>query len=190
LGLTEELLLQQLLRGNEQAFKVLVDTYKNMVYNTVLGFIQQREDAEDITQNVFIKVFETVGGFKKQSKLSTWIYRISVNESLDFIRSRNRKKHWAVVTSLFSANNELLHQVGHNDHPGIITENKEKAAILFNAINKLPDKQKTAFLLQKTQDRSQHEIADIMQLSEGAVESLLIRAKTSLKKLLINYYSA
>ena len=167
----------------------MVDTYKNMVLNTVLGFIQNRDDAEDITQNVFVKVFETVHSFKQQSKLSTWLYRISVNESLDFIRSKNRKKRWAVITSLFGSNNELLHQHAHFDHPGVIAENKEKAAILFNAINKLPDKQKTAFLLQKTQDCSQQRIAEIMQLNEGAVESLLTRAKANLKKLLINYYS-
>lgn len=161
-----------------------------MVFNTVLGFIQNTEDAEDITQNVFIKVFETVASFKQQSKLSTWIYRISVNESLDFIRSRKRKKRWAVITSLFGADNELLYQASHNDHPGIIIENKEKATILFKAINQLPNKQKTAFLLQKTQDCSQQRIAEIMQMSVGAVESLLTRAKANLKKLLINYYSS
>jgi RNA polymerase sigma factor (sigma-70 family) len=187
--LTEEQLLHDLLLGNEKAFRLLVDTYKNMVFNTVLGFIQNRDDAEDVTQNVFIRVFETVNSFKQQSKLSTWIYRISVNESLDFIRSKNRKKRWAVITSLFGSNNELLHQAGHNDHPGIITENKEKAAILFEAINKLPDKQKTAFLLQKVQDCSQQKIAEIMALNEGAVESLLTRAKANLKKMLINYYT-
>jgi RNA polymerase sigma factor (sigma-70 family) len=188
--LTDEQLLQDLLRGNQKAYKLLVDTYKNMVLNTVLGFIQNVDDAEDITQNVFIRFFETIGSFRQQCKLSTWIYRISVNESLDFIRSKNRKKRWAVITSLFGNDNELLHQAGHNDHPGVIAENKEKAAILFKAINKLPDKQKTAFILQKTQDCSQQKIAEIMQLSEGAVESLLTRAKANLKKQLINYYSA
>ncbi|RKR85600.1 RNA polymerase sigma-70 factor (ECF subfamily) [Mucilaginibacter gracilis] len=188
--MTEEQLLQNLFRGDEKAFRLLVDTYKNMVFNTVLGFIQNRNDAEDVTQNVFIKVFETISSFKQQSKLSTWIYRLSVNESLDFIRAKNRKKRWAVVTSLFGNDNELLHQVAHTEHPGVIAENKETATILFKAINKLPDKQKTAFLLQKTQDCSQQKIAEIMQLSEGAVESLLTRAKANLKKLLINYYSA
>jgi RNA polymerase sigma factor (sigma-70 family) len=188
--LTEQQLLQDLLRGDEKAFRLLVDTYKNRVFNTVLGFIQQTDDAEDITQNVFIKIFETINSFKQQSKLSTWIYRITVNESLDFIRHKNRKKRWAIITSLFGSNNELLYQQVDADHPGILTENKEKAAILFKAINQLPDKQKTAFLLQKTQDCSQHKIAEIMQLSEGAVESLLTRAKTNLKKLLVNYYSA
>lgn len=168
----------------------MVDTHKNRVYNTVLGFIRHADDAEDITQNVFIKIFETAGSFKQQSKLSTWIYRISVNESLDFIRHKNRKKRWAVITSLFDSDNELLHQQADTDHPGVLAENKEKAQILFSALDKLPEKQKTAFLLQKTQDCSQQKIAEIMQISEGAVESLLTRAKANLKKLLVNYYTA
>ena len=75
-------------------------------------------------------------------------------------------------------------------HPGVLTENKEQAAILFKAINQLPEKQKTAFMLQKIQDMSQQNIAEIMELSEGAVESLLMRAKANLKKLLSNYYSS
>lgn len=187
--MTEQQLLQALIQGDEKAFRLLVDTYKNRVYNTVLGFVRHPGDAEDITQEVFIKVFETVATFKQQSKLSTWVYRISVNQSLDFIRHKNRKKRWAMVTSLFGSNDELLHNPADYVHPGIIAEDKEKAAILFKAIDKLPDKQKAAFLLQKTQDCSQHKIAEIMELSEGAVESLLTRAKTNLKKLLVNYYS-
>lgn len=161
-----------------------------MVYNTVLGFIQQADDAEDLTQNVFIKVFESINNFDSRSKLSTWIYRISVNESLDFIRRRNRKKRWAVVTGLFSTENELLYQHADLNHPGVLMENKERTNILFKAINLLPEKQRTAFLLQKTQERSQREIAEIMQLSEGAVEALLVRAKVNLKKSLLNYYVA
>ena len=188
--LTEPLLLQHLLQGDEKAFKLLVDTHKNMVYNTVLGFIQHADDADDVTQNVFIKVFETISSFKEQSKLSTWIYRVSVNESLDFIRHKNRKRRWAMITNLFNNNNEPLYQQADPAHPGVLMENKEKAAVLFKAINQLPDKQKTAFLLQKTQDCTQQQIAEIMLLSEGAVESLLTRAKANLKKLLISYYSA
>lgn len=168
----------------------MVDIHKNRVYNTVLGFIRHTSDAEDVTQNVFIKIFETAGSFKQQSKLSTWIYRISVNESLDFIRHRNRKKRWAVITNLFGSDNELLYQETDNEHPGVLTENKEKAQILFKAIDRLPQQQKTAFLLQKTQDCTQQQIAEIMQISEGAVESLLTRAKANLKKLLINYYTS
>jgi RNA polymerase sigma factor (sigma-70 family) len=187
--LTEQELISGLLKGDENAFKAVVHTYKNMVYNTVLGFVQQTADAEDITQEVFIKVYENIGQFKQQAKLSTWIYRISITQAMDFLRYRNRKKRGGFLLSLFGSNQELLYEPADFDHPGVLTENKEQAAILFAAINKLSEKQKTAFLLQKTQDQSQQQIAEIMQLSQGAVESLLSRGKANLKKLLANYYA-
>ena len=161
-----------------------------MVYNTVLGFVQHMHDAEDVTQDVFIKVYENIGRFKQQSKLSTWIYRISITQAIDFMRHKNRKKRAGFLSSLFGANNELLHEPVDFIHPGVLAENKERSAILFKAINQLPEKQQTAFILQKVQDLSQQKIAEIMQLNEGAVESLLMRAKGNLKKLLINYYSS
>jgi RNA polymerase sigma factor (sigma-70 family) len=188
--LTEQELIALMLKGDENAFKTVVDTYKKMVYNTVLGFVQNLHDAEDVTQDVFIKVFENIGNFKQQSKLSTWIYRISITQAIDFTRHRSRKKRAGFLSSLFGANNELLHEPVDFAHPGVLAENKEQAAILFNAINKLPENQKTAFILQKVQDMSQQKIAEVMQLKEGAVESLLMRAKGNLKKLLINYYSS
>ena len=181
-------LINALRKGDQKAFKLLVDTYKKSVFNTVLGFVQHLENAEDVTQDVFVKVFETIGSFKGQSKLGTWIYRISINQALDFIRQANRKKRLARITSLFGADNEVLHEPGDFYHPGVIMEQRENAAILFRAINQLPDKQKTAFLLQKTEDCNQQKIAGIMQMNEGAVESLLTRARVNLKKTLINYY--
>ncbi|RZA02572.1 MAG: RNA polymerase sigma factor [Sphingobacteriaceae bacterium] len=188
--MTEQELIACLLKGDESAFKNLINTYKKMVYNTVLGFVQNIEDAEDVTQDVFIRVYEGIGKFKQQCKLSTWIYRIAITQSADFIRHKNRKKRFGFLTSLFGDNNELLHDPADFVHPGILAENKEQSVILFNAINQLPEKQKTAFLLQKVQDLSQQKIAEIMELKEGAVESLLMRAKGNLKKLLINYYSS
>ena len=186
----EQELIACLIKGDANAFKTIVDTYKKMVYNTVLGFVQNMEDAEDVTQDVFIKVYENIGGFKQQCKLSTWIYRISITQATDFIRHKKRKKRAGFLSSLFGLNNELLHDPPDFIHPGVLAENKEQAAILFKAINQLPEKQKTAFMLQKLQDMSQQKIAEVMELNEGAVESLLMRAKGNLKKLLINYYSS
>jgi RNA polymerase sigma factor (sigma-70 family) len=188
--LDEQDLVTRLLKTDQTAFKTLVDTYKKMVYNTVLAFVQNTADAEDVTQDVFIKVYENIGKFKQQSKLGTWIYRISITQATDFIRYKKRKKRAGFLVSLFGDNQELLHDPADFIHPGILTENKERSVILFQAINKLPDNQKTAFLLQKVQDCSQQKIAEIMQLNEGAVESLLMRAKSNLKKLLFNYYSS
>jgi RNA polymerase sigma factor (sigma-70 family) len=188
--LTEQELIAGLLKGDENAFKTVVDTYKNMVYNTVLGFLQNTNDAEDITQDVFIKIYENIGGFKQQAKLSTWIYRISITQAMDFIRYRNRQKRGGFILSLFGTNQEMLYDPPDFVHPGVLAENKEQSAILFKAINQLPENQKTAFILQKVQDKGQREIAEIMQISEGAVESLLSRAKANLKKLLFNYYKS
>ena len=179
-----------MLKGDESAFKWVVDTYKNMVYNTVLGFLQNTADAEDVTQDVFIKMYENISGFKQQAKLSTWLYRISITQAMDFIRYRNRKKRGGFILSLFGNNQELVYEPPDFDHPGVLTENKEQSAIVFKAINQLPENQKTAFVLQKLQDCSQQRIAEIMQISEGAVESLLSRAKGNLKKTLFNYYSS
>ena len=186
--MTEQELIAGLLNRDENAFKTVVDTYKNMVYNTVLGFLQNTGDAEDVTQDVFIKVYENIGSFKQQAKLSTWIYRISISQATDMLRYRNRKKRGGFILSLFGNNQEVLYEPPDFVHPGVLAENKEQSAILFKAINRLPENQKTAFLLQKLQDKSQREIAEIMQINEGAVESLLSRAKANLKKLLFNYY--
>lgn len=161
-----------------------------MVYNTVLGFLQNTVDAEDVTQDVFIKLYENIGSFKQQAKLSTWLYRISITQAMDLLRYRNRKKRGGFMVSLFGNNQELLYEPPDFEHPGVLTENREQAGILFKAINKLPENQKTAFLLQKMQDCSQQKIAEIMQMSEGAVESLLSRAKANLKKSLANYYAS
>ncbi|MES2274398.1 MAG: RNA polymerase sigma factor [Bacteroidota bacterium] len=188
--MTEQELIAGLLKGDENAFKTVVDTYKNMVYNTVLGFLQNTDDAEDVSQDVFIKIYENIGSFKHQAKLSTWIYRISITQAMDFIRHRNRKKRGGFILSLFGSKQELLYDPPDFVHPGVLAEHKEQSAILFKAINQLPENQKTAFILQKVQDKGQREIAEIMQISEGAVESLLSRAKANLKKLLFNYYQS
>jgi RNA polymerase sigma factor (sigma-70 family) len=188
--LSDSELVTAIAKGDQKAFKLLVDTYKKSVFNTVLGFVQDMENTEELTQDVFIKIYNSIGRFNNQAKLSTWIYRVSVNQAIDFVRKTKRKKRLAIITSLFNSENEALHQPANFEHPGVVLENKEKAAILFKAIDRLPDKQKTAFLLQKIENCSQQKIAEIMQLNEGAVESILTRAKTNLKKLLINYYSS
>jgi RNA polymerase sigma factor (sigma-70 family) len=147
------------------------------------------EDAEDITQEVFIEVFHSLHLFKEQSALSTWIYRIAVNKSLDFLKAKKRKKRFAFLTQLFHPETgEVLHEVSHFDHPGVALENKERSQILFGAIKNLPENQKTAFVLFKIEGFPQKEIARIMNLSEKAVESLIQRAKENLKRSLGNIY--
>ena len=177
----EHELIELLQEGNEAAFKIMVDRWQNMVYNTALGMLQNERDAEDIAQEVFVQVFESIGGFKRESKFSTWIYRITVTKSLDSIRKKNRKKRFGFIYSLYGDNNEVRYEVPEFTHPGVVTEQKEDAAFLFKAIQKLPDNQKVAFVLNKMEMLSYKEIGDIMRLKPGAVDSLLQRAKKNLR---------
>ena len=145
--------------------------------------------SEDITQEVFIQVYHSVAQFKGDSKVSTWLYRITVTKSLDFLRSKKRKKRFAFIQSLFGADsNEPLVEQASFVHPGVQLENKETAAILFRAVDKLPENQKTAFTLHKVEGLSYQEVAEVMEVSLSSVESLLFRAKSNLQSYLKDYY--
>jgi RNA polymerase sigma factor (sigma-70 family) len=179
------LLLQQ---GDESAFKKLVDEWQNMVYNTAIGIVQNEDDADDITQEVFIQVYQSVSSFKGESKFSTWLYRVTVSKALDHEKKKKRKKRFGFVQSLFGADGEeQVHAVEFN-HPGVQMEKKEKAGELFSALKQLPEKQRIAFTLHKLEGQSYQQVAEIMNTTLYAVESLMSRAKTNLKKELKKYY--
>jgi len=180
--LDEKTLVEQLKQGDQNAFKLIVTTWQDMVYNTALGILQSPEDAEDVAQEVFVQVFESIHNFKGESKLSTWLYRITTSKALDHIRRKKRKKRFAFVQQLFGENNEATVTVPDFHHPGVVLDNKEKAAKLFKAIEKLPDNQRVAFVLNKVEGLSYQEIAEVMNTSVSSVESLLHRAKSNLRK--------
>jgi len=182
--LTEQELIQQLKEGDEAAFKYLVDTYKDRVFNTAIGIVQNAEDAEDVTQEVFIQVYRSIQNFKGESKLSTWLYRIATTRALDLLRSRKSKKRFGLLQRLFGEENEPVFELPDFNHPGVALDRKENAARLFKAINQLPENQKVAFTLHKIEDLSYQEISEIMKTSLPAVESLMHRAKQNLKKIL------
>lgn len=182
-------LIALLKQKDRAAFKEIVDTWQDMVYNTALGILQNAEDAEDVTQEVFIQVFESVTSFKEESKFSTWIYRITVSKAMDHIRKKKRKKRFAFIQSLYGKNDQPVIDPPDFFHPGVSIENKENAAVLFKAINQLPPNQKMAFTLNKVEGLSYIEIGEIMKLSVSAVDALLHRAKGNLKKILKEYYA-
>ncbi|CAH0997643.1 RNA polymerase sigma-H factor [Emticicia aquatica] len=184
----EKQLITDLQNGSENAFRCLVELFQNKVYNTVLSIVQHSEEAEDISQEVFIEVYESVKKFRGDSKLSTWIYRISTTKALEAHRKRKASKRFAFLTSLFGENDEIIHHPTTFEHPGILLENKERAKLLFKHIDQLPDNQKIAFTLCNIEGLSYQEITEIMQLSLSSVESLLFRAKTNLRKSLKDFY--
>jgi RNA polymerase sigma factor (sigma-70 family) len=184
----ERELIALLKKKDRKAFKIIVEAWQDMVYNTALGLLQNAEDAEDTAQEVFIQVYDSIPTFKEESKFSTWLYRITVTKSLDLIRKKKRKKRFAFVQSLYGKNNELVNDPSDFFHPGVKLENKENAVVLFKAVEKLPANQKTAFILNKTEGLSYGEISEIIKLSGSAVDALLQRAKKNLQTHLKEYY--
>jgi RNA polymerase sigma-70 factor, ECF subfamily len=179
-------LIQEIKKGNKNAFKDFVDTHKKFVINICYKFVNNIDDANDIAQEVFIETYRTIDKFRGDSKISTWLYRISTNRSLNFLR--DNKKYYS--SESYSRDTGYIDNVSSDSSsdPEQNIINNEKAEILDKAINSLPDKQKAAFILNKKDDLTTAEISIILGLSAKAVESLIIRAKKNLQKLLVNYY--
>jgi RNA polymerase sigma factor (sigma-70 family) len=166
------------------AFDEIYFEHHKMVFNLALQYVQNKEDAEEITQDVFVKIHKNLDSFNYNSNLKTWIYRITINQSLDFIKSKNAKKR-NFLALFFSSNDEseAIENINFN-HPGVLLEDKEACSLIFAAINKLPDTQKTALILLKIEHKSQKETAEIMNMKVKALESLYFRAKKNLEILL------
>ncbi len=164
------------------SFRSVYEEFKDLVYNLSLQYVHNTDDAQDLTQEVFVKIHDHLPRYDPSaSSLKTWIYRITVNHSLDFLKAKKSKKRFAFITSLFSSSeHEEDIDPGHFDHPGVLLEDKEEVEFLFTLIDALPDKQRTALILTKIEDRSQKEAAEIMEISPKALESLVQRAKQSI----------
>lgn len=182
--------IEQLKNQTREAYSKLLDDFQQKIFATCISFVPNREDAEDIAQDVFVEVFKSIKKFKGDSSLSTWMYRITTNKCLEFIRKRNTKKRFAFLQSLTGPDFEIdkTNFFTEMNHPGVILENKEQNETLFLAINNLPEAQRVAFTLNKVDGKSYQEVSDIMEKSLSSVESLLFRAKKNLQKTLENYY--
>lgn len=170
-------LIHRILKGNQQDYTVLIKQYQQNVFRTAMGLLHSKEDAEEVTQDVFVKVYQSLSSFNGKSTFSTWLYRITVNTCLNFLRKKKRKNFWIGLS-------DILQIPSKDKQPEtIITERSEKA-VIQHAIDSLPEKQRLAFVFTKYEDLPQKQVAEIMNLSEGAVEQLVLRAKNNLKKIL------
>lgn len=166
-------------------FKETYDTYNKISYNLALNYLQNKEDAEEVVQDVFVAIHRSLDKFEHQSTLSTWIYRITINKCYDFIKAKKRVKRFAFIQSIFGDNGyEIKHDKSDFNHPGVLLEQKEALENIFIAINKLAENQKMALILHKIEHLPQAQIAEIMGISAKAVESLIQRAKQNLIKYL------
>lgn len=178
----ENEIVHKLISGDEQAFRSFIDGNQDKVFRICMGFLHNKEDAEDVCQEVFIELYNSINSFKGDSALTTWVCRIAINRSLNILQKRKRQQLFEKLMLSFKREEQ------NKQTPAAILENKETSGIVLRAIGKLPQNQKIAYLLVKYDNMSYEEVAGIMNISLSSVESLIFRAKTNLKKQLLSYY--
>ena len=186
----EKSCLQAIGQGSEEALEQLYSHFGDRVFNTLLSYVKNKEDAEELLQDVFVTIYNTAVRFQFGSSVSTWIYRITVNKSLDFLRKKKSKKRSGIFTSLYVKDTGTIQYESPDfAHPGVQLEHKENAQLLFRAIETLSENQKTAFILTQIEGLPQKEVAAVMEKSQKSVESLIKRARLHLKQELAIVFS-
>ena len=176
----EKQLINGLMNREEKAFFFLLASYQDKILNICFRFLLHQHDAEDVAQDVFVEVFNSIAKFKSESKLSTWIFRIAVTKSLDELKKRKRKKRITSFGRLLGLE-QIAEIVAGIERPDKTLIENERYGIVLSALNELPESQRIALTLSKIDGYTSAEIAEIMATSITAVESLIYRARKQLK---------
>ena len=184
--MSEKEIISALRSGDTRAFENLLDQFQDKVYRSCLSYLPNAQEAEDIAQEVFVEVYQSIHKFEAKSSLSTWIYRITTNKCLEHLRKKKAKKRFGFLQSISGGEIEEDKRAYLSDynHPGAKLEAKEKLALLQKAVESLPDSQRVVITLFYFEQKSQKEIGKITGRSVSSVESLLFRAKKKLETLL------
>lgn len=175
----EEITVARIKSGDTESFRVIAEEYTEQLFRVALGYMHSKEEAEDMVQEAMIKAYNNIHSFKGDSKLSTWLYRITINTCLNEIDKKKRRSFFSRIEDI---SERLRDTTSNGESPEQQMIQHESDKRVQKAIDSLPAKQKTAFILQRYKELSQKEISEVMQLSEGAVEQLLQRGKSNLRK--------
>ena len=182
-------LIQRIAQKDHLAFKMLVDLYQALVLKTCRSLLGDRQNAEDVAQDVFFQIYKSASAFRHDCRLSTWIRRIAVNRCLNFNRD-NKKFRWLVSLSRTPEEElrcgEALRSSEENNPESALREG-ERRRLIQEAIASLPQKQRMMLLLHKFDGLSYQDIAETLDTSLPAVEACLHRAKANLQKKLSRY---
>lgn len=177
---TDRALLTRIANGEALALRELYARHADRIYNTAISYVQNPVDAEEVTQDVFTKVWRSAENFKAESQVTTWVYRITVNTALTALKKRQRYGFLGALTA--------SHDPPDFHHPNAVLEERELNQALFANIYRLPDRQKTAFILSYVEELPRAQVAEVMGITLKATESLLMRAKSGLRTALKNDY--
>ncbi len=172
--------------GNIEAFEQLIEPYQKKVFNIALRMMGNQEDASDAAQEVFIKIYKSISGFREESSFNTWVYRIATNVCLDELRKRKRMNVVSTDSLIQLTDGEVNVQVEDKGlSPDKILEKKELIEEVKEALNHIKHEHKQVIVLRDIQGYSYKEISSIMQCSEGTVKSRINRARNAVKDILL-----
>ncbi|MEO7924288.1 MAG: RNA polymerase sigma factor [Chitinophagaceae bacterium] len=184
-GLNDNEIISKVLSGEQQAYAELVNRYQNYVFTLVLRIVKNREDAEEVAQDVFIKAYKYLADFRGESKFTTWLYTIVNNTCISFLRKKKLDIH--------SLDNEKVFEMADNQDSGMranMVEQKSKLAMVSNAIGMLgPDDAEIITLFYKA-EQSLEEIAQILSVENNTAKVRLHRARTRLKEKMETHFAA
>ena len=188
---TEALLIDNLREGDESALAPLVEKYKRMVHRLALQITKNHEDANDVMQETFIKVYQSIHTFRQEAAFETWIYRITVNEALNFVKRRERRRETPLSTTEESEYDPSVRQKAEMENdPQVNAEKAELRHWVTKAVNSLSLKHRIVVVLHELEGLTHAEIASILNCSEGTVRSRLHYARKQLRSLLKPYIDA
>ena len=180
----EKIDIESFLQGDYKSFEIVVNLFKDRVVNICYSYTNNYHDAEDVAQEVFVELYRSLHKFKNQSTLSIWIYRIASNKAIDFIRSKKRQKRGSGQIGYLEDQKYYDWIVGDNKSADDELIQQQRKSLLYDALNKLPSRQKEAYVLTQIEGFDQSTVAEIMETSVKSVESLVVRSKKKLKQIL------
>ena len=180
-------------KGDVASFEILVRKYEKFVCTTAYSVVRNYDDALDIAQEVFLKLYHNISSFKGESSFSSWLYRIAKNSALDFLRKqKNIRQNVSLVTESSDGDEVQLEiaDTSEKTSPEASILKKEQNELLYSALDKLSDEHKEIIVLRDIEGYAYEEITDILQIEQGTVKSRLFRARENLRKILaeINYF--
>lgn len=180
--LSDEMLVEQILKGDINAFEQLVERYKNIVFSAAYKIIGQYQEAEDISQEVFITVYKKLYQFDKAKKFGPWIYKIAINNSITYIRKKKKTINLIFDENIAQENDNYIHN--NSSNPQILIEQSELNSAINSAIQELPDNYRLLIIMRFHLELNNQEIADILGIKKENVEVKIHRARKALRNIL------
>ncbi len=186
----ENKLVNKAVKGDNSAFEALMEKHMGIIYNIALRMTANKDDAEDMTQEIMIKIFRSLGSFKGNSKFSTWIYRVAVNTCLDELKKKKNKKHLSLDAEISGDDGENQIEIKDDSpSPEKLAEQNELRDMVAAAVKLLSDEHRAVIVLRDIRGMSYSEIAGILGCSDGTVKSRISRARAQLKMILEKEYN-